>query len=72
VYTIYINNIENIELPQEVRTMEEKQTTISAEDKRMIKDVKKCKPDSLLLAMSYMQGLQAAMNVYQQSKVVGQ
>lgn len=52
--------------------MEEKQTTISAEDKRMIKDVKKCKPDSLLLAMSYMQGLQAAMNVYQQSKVVGQ
>ena len=52
--------------------MEKKQTTISAEDKRMIKDVKKCKPDSLLLAMSYMQGLQAAMNVYQQSKVVGQ
>lgn len=72
MYNIHINDIENIKLPQEVRTMEKKQTTISAEDKRMIKDVKKCKPDSLLLAMSYMQGLQAAMNVYQQSKVVGQ
>ena len=52
--------------------MDKKQTAISAEDKRMIKDVKKCKPDILLMAMSYLQGLQAAMNVYQQSKVVGQ
>lgn len=44
---------------------------ISAEDKRMAKDVKNCKPDSLLLAMSYMQGLQAATKVYEQ-QVVGQ
>lgn len=55
-----------------LREVKDEETLISAEDKRMIKDVKKCKPDSLLLAMSYMQGLQAAMNVYQQSKVVGQ
>ena len=48
--------------------MEKKQTTISAEDKRMIKDVKKCTSDSLLLAMSYMQGLQAAIKVYEQQQ----
>lgn len=47
--------------------MENKQNQISLEDKRLIKDVKKCKPDSLLLAMSYMQGLQAAMTVYNRS-----
>ena len=53
--------------------MDKKQTAISAEDKRMIKDVKKCKPDSLLLAMSYMQGLQAAVRLCeQQQQVVGQ
>lgn len=44
----------------------DKKPVVSAEDKRMIKDVKKCKLDSLLLAMGYMQGLQAAIKVYEQ------
>ncbi len=45
---------------------------ISDNEKRTAKDVKKLKAAGLIMAASYMQGLQAAIKVYEQQQVVGQ
>ena len=47
--------------------MEKQVPTISAEDKRMMKDVKKLKIDSLMLSMAYMQGMQMGAKLEQQA-----
>ena len=52
--------------------MEVKEMLAEKRVKRTAVDMSKLKADGLMVAAAYMQGLQAAMNVYQQSKVVGQ
>lgn len=47
--------------------MEKQVPAISAEDKRMIKDVKKLKVDSLMLSLAYMQGMQMGAKLEQQA-----
>lgn len=52
--------------------MEKQVPAISAEDKRMIKDVKKLKVDSLMLSLAYMQGMQMGAKLEQQAAASNQ
>lgn len=56
------------------RTMEVKEMLAEKRVKRTAVDMSKLKADGLAMAASYMQGLQAAIKVYeqQQQQVVGQ